>query len=263
MCDAAAPLPVREHDKGRGRGRLTTDCDACPLRGCEAFVPLTPAELDFMKQFKSGELTVAAGTVVLDEGSDSPHLFTVLSGYGIRAKSLPDGRRQVINFLLRGDLIGLQAEMLGEMTHSVEAVTEMTLCTFSRRRVWELFETSPARAYDLTWLAAREESLLGDRLVSVGRMSGDERVAHGLATLYMRAGTLGLVQDGRMRLPFRQRDFADALGLSLVHTNKILRRLREEGVARWRSGMLEVFDLAALRREAWIETERPRPRPLI
>lgn len=216
-----------------------------------------------MRTFKSGELRVAPGATVLNEGEESPHLYTVLDGFGIRSKALADGRRQVINFVLPGDLIGLQGQMLGQMSHSVEAVTQMTLCVFTRSRVWQLFTEVPERAYDVTWLAAREESLLGDRLLSVGRMSGDERVAHGLAVLFARGQALELVDGNRMPLPFRQRDFADALGLSLVHTNKILRRLRERQIAAWREGVLTVMDIESLRDEALLEEEPRQRRPLV
>lgn len=243
---------------------MTTDCGRCPLRALRAFEPMDEREVDFMRGFKSGEMTIAPGAIILHQGSDSAHLFTVLDGFGMRTKLLSDGRRQVINFVMKGDFLGLQAEMLGEMAHSVEAVTAMRLCVFSRARIWELFSSAPSRAYDLTWTASREESLLGDRLVSVGQMSGEERVAHGLATLYRRGTALELLDDeGRMPLPFRQRDFADALGLSLVHTNKILRRLRERQIAIWREGLLTVLDEGALHAEALIEEEEERQRPLI
>lgn len=243
---------------------MATDCGRCPLRKCDAFDKLSESEVEFMRSFKSGEITVAPGATVLHQGSDSAHLFTVLDGFGMRFKILPDGRRQVINFVMKGDFLGLQAEMLGEMGHSVEAVTRMTLCVFSRARIWELFSRAPSRAYDVTWVGSREESLLGDRLVSVGRMSGEERVAHGLCSLFMRGRSLDLLEgENRMPLPFRQRDFADALGLSLVHTNKILRRLRERGIAVWRGGVLEIFDLDALKDEAMFEPDWREVRPLI
>lgn len=244
-------------------GRVVTDCALCPLRRLDAFEPMSPEEVEFMRTFKSGELNVAPGATIFEQGSESPYLFTLLKGYAIRFTVLPDGRRQVINFVLQGDLLGLQAEMLGEMQHAVQAVTQTTLCVFSRSRIWDLFTNVPARAYDLTWLAAREESLLGDRLVSVGQMSGEEKVAHALARLFHRCRALGLVEGDRMRLPYRQRDLADALGLSLVHTNKILRRLRERGIAVWREGTLQVLDLEALEAESWLEPERRSYRPLI
>lgn len=86
---------------------MTVPCTKCPLRKCSYFIPLTDEELEFMLRFKSGELTVDAGTTVLMEGSNSPQLFTVLSGMGTRYKTLEDGNRQVISFLFPGDFIGL------------------------------------------------------------------------------------------------------------------------------------------------------------
>lgn len=249
--------------RGANAGPSVTDCAACPLRRLEAFVPMSQREVAFMRAFKTGELGVARGAVIFEQGAQSPYLFTVLDGFAIRYSVLADGRRQVLNFVLKGELLGLQGEMLGEMRHTVEAVAPTRLCVFSRRRVWEMFTNVPERAYDLTWIAAREESLLGDRLTSVGQMNGHERVAHALARLYMRGESLGMVEDGRMPLPYRQRDLADGLGLSLVHTNKILRDFRERRIAGWRERTLVVTDLEALRDEACLEEDHLKPRPLV
>jgi len=161
---------------------VTTDCLNCPLRRNPAFLDFTETELAFMRRFKAGELTVAPRTTILLQGAASPQIFTTLSGWGVRYKILPDGERQVIGFVLPGDLIGLQAGLLGEMKHSVDSVTDMTLCVFSRADLWSLFKTCPERGYDLTWLAAREEHFLGDMLATIGQRSGVERVEIGVAT---------------------------------------------------------------------------------
>ena len=240
-----------------------TDCLACPLRRLDAFAPMSPKEVEFMRTFKSGELTVARGAIIFEQGTESAYLFTVLDGFAVRYMVLPDGRRQVINFVFKGELLGLQGEMLGEMQHSVEAVTATRLCVFSRDRIWDLFTNVPERAYDLTWLSAREESLLGDRLASIGQMNGHERVAHALARLFLRGRSLGMVAEQRMPLPYRQRDLADGLGLSLVHTNKILRELRERRIAVWRDGVLTVTNPRALEEEACLEAGQLETRPLI
>ena len=93
---------------------VTTDCEGCPLRRLPMFDPMTPAELAFMRGFKAGELVVAPDTTILMQGSASPQLFTVLKGWGIRHLLLPDGGRQVINFVMPGDMVGLQAGLLGK-----------------------------------------------------------------------------------------------------------------------------------------------------
>jgi len=139
---------------------MTTQCRYCPLQRKEAFHPMSSEELSFMQRFKSGELVVDPGTTILMEGSNAPQLFTALSGMAIRDKVLPNGERQVINFVFPGDFIGLQAGILGEMGHSVEARTHMRLCVFDRSEFWNFFKNHPERAFDITWLAAIEEHFL-------------------------------------------------------------------------------------------------------
>jgi hypothetical protein len=111
------------------------------------------------------------------EGAPADSLMTVLSGWGFRYKSLPDGRRQILNFVMPGDLLGLQSTLLREIHHSAEALTEVRLCLFQRERLWLLYHEHPSLALDVTWLAARQELMLDENLTSVGRRSARERGA--------------------------------------------------------------------------------------
>ncbi|MEO6299779.1 MAG: Crp/Fnr family transcriptional regulator [Paracoccaceae bacterium] len=241
----------------------TTPCIACPLRQCDIFVPMKPEELDFMHSFKTGELEVDAGTTILMEGSNSPQLYTVLSGLGTRYKTLENGRRQVINFLFPGDFIGLQAGVMGEMKHSVETSTAMVLCAFRREDLWGMFRNHPERAYDLTWIGAVEEHFLGETIASIGQRTAIQRVSWALVRIHERLRAVGLFVNGKVPLPFRQQDMADALGLSLVHTNKTLQALRARKLAHWSDGKLIVDDLKALAELALIDLEKPETRPLM
>lgn len=243
---------------------MVTRCSNCPLRTRPLFNPMTDAEVEFMQKFKTGELDADAGTTLMIEGSNSPQLYTALEGMGLRYKSLASGDRQVINFVLPGDFIGLQAGVMKEMQHSVEATTRMKLCVFDRRALWSLFRDHPERAYDLTWIAAMEEHFLGESLAILGHMSGIARVARAFVRLHDRAEALGLIEGAKMLLPYRQQDMADALGLSLVHTNKTLKKLREDGVVTWRDGFLNILDYARLCGFAELDTDRePLVRPLL
>lgn len=239
------------------------DCRHCPLRKLKVFEPFDDSEVEFMRAFKAGELTVAPQTTILLQGSTSPQLFTALRGWGLRYKLLPDGQRQVINFVMPGDLVGLQAGLLGEMQHCVESVTDMTLCVFARTGLMDLFKSMPARAYDVTWLAAREEHFLGDMLATVGQRSGVQRVAWGLLVYWRRARALVGCTEGMVPMPYRQRDLADAFGLSLVHTNKTLKKLRAAGRIRLADNMLGIPDPAALEAIANMDAPTERRRPLI
>lgn len=238
-------------------------CRTCPLRRFTLFVPLDEQEVAFMETFRRSEAHVAPRATVLAEGENSPHLYTVLRGQGLRYKALPDGGRQVIGFVFPGDFIGLQAGVMGEMQHSAEAATPMALCVFNRADLWKLFSDHPARAFDLTWLGAIEEHFLGETLASLGRRSGTERVAWALVRIWQRLTAVGLEQDGAVPFPFRQQDLADALGLSHVHVNKTLARLRSAGLCTWANGQIVVADLAGLARLAMIDLEAPLQRPLM
>ena len=241
----------------------TTPCRACPLRRQPLFVPFTEEEVAFQERFKMGELTVDPGTTILMEGSNSPQLYTVLGGQGVRYKTLSNGRRQVINFLFPGDFAGLQAGLMGEMKHSVESRTRMVLCVFDRGRLWEVFRNSPQRAYDLTWIAAVEEHFLGETIASLGQRDAGQRIAWALLRIWQRLRLAGLGEGGMVPLPFRQQDLADSLGLSLVHTNKTLARFRARGLCDWSDGVLRIGDARALAEVGLVEDEPPEKRPLM
>lgn len=240
-----------------------TACRNCPLRAREIFVPFTSEELAFMENFKTGELSVDAGTTILMEGSRSPQIYTVLNGLGTRSKMLENGRRQVINFLFPGDFTGLQSGLMGEMKHSVRASTPMTLCAFRRDDIWDLFRTQPERAYDLTWIAAVEEHFLGETITTLGQRDATQRICWALVRIQERLSAVGMNDNGVVPMPFKQQDLADALGLSLVHTNKTLKAIAARKLALWTEGKLRILDLRAMAELAVIDLEKPERRPLM
>lgn len=183
-----------------------------------------------------------AGTTILVEGASSAHLFTVLSGWGFRYKMLEDGRRQILNYVMPGDLIGLQGSLMTEMQHSVEALSPMVLCMFQRDKLPNLFRNFPSLGYDITWLASREEQMLDEILLSVGRRTALERAAYLFAFIFQRAKAVGMARNEKLMVPLRQQHVADTLGLSIVHTNKTLKKLAGRGALRWLDRGCEVLD---------------------
>jgi len=243
--------------------RCAHPCDECGLRKNPAFVPVTADEVRVIESFRSGTRIVEAGRAIIDEQRASPQLFTLYSGWAFRYKTLSDGRRQILSFLLPGDFIGLQEEFADGETHGVEAVTGVTLCAFDRDKLWDLFHSHPKLGYDITWLTAREEKMVDDNLVTAGRRNASERVAMLLMHLYRRAERVGMVRDGWAEFPFNQQHIADALGLSLVHTNKTLRRLERLGLHKLDGGWLRIMEPHALERLGDYFERPMRPTPLI
>jgi CRP-like cAMP-binding protein len=240
-----------------------TDCLGCPLRRKPLFVPLTKDELAFMRRFKSGEVDVPQGQDVMSQGQKSPVLQTVLSGMAVRSLLLEDGRRQVINFVFPGDLVGLHSGLMGEARHSITAVTDMTLCTFPRDRIWSLFVKQPERAYDVTWMAAVEQHFLGETIATLGQRDATERVAWALVRIWRRLVALGMERHGEVPFPFRQQDLSDALGLSIVHTNRRIVALRRAKLAEISGRRLVMHDHAGLSRLAHLDMDRDDVRPIL
>jgi len=230
---------------GRPNGHITP-CEQCPLRRRTNLREFTAEELGFVKQFKIDELRVEPGASFLREGARSEHLYTVLRGWAFRYKMLDDGRRQILNYALPADMVGLQGAVMREMEHSVEALTPLTLCVFPRGKLWGLYAQFPSLGFDITWLAAHEERLIDEHLLSLGRRTAIERTAFILLHLFTRAEECGLTKDGAVHFPFTQQHLADSLGMSLVHTNKTLKRLYATNAVRWRGRIFELLDRAVL-----------------
>jgi CRP/FNR family transcriptional regulator len=247
---------------GRPNGQYTP-CELCPLRKRPSLREFTADELAFVKTFKVDELRVDPGASFLREGATADHLYTVLNGWAFRYKMLDDGRRQILNYALPADMVGLQGALMREMEHSVEALTPLVLCVFPRAKLWDLYSKFPSLAFDITWLAAREEQLVDEHLVNLGRRSALERTAYLLLHLYVRADEAGLVKNGTIQFPFTQQHLADTLGMSLVHTNKTLKRLMASKAIRWKDRMFEMVDRAALAQIAGDDVSPRQGRPFI
>jgi CRP-like cAMP-binding protein len=227
-----------------------TPCKDCPLRRRDVFRDRSPSDVAFIQEFKTSEVFYQPNQ-------------TILFGWAFRFKTLEDGRRQIINYVLPGDLMGLQASLSAPMTHGVDTLTECVLCVFQRGKLWDLFSGHPQLGFDVTWLAAREESTLDEFLLSIGRRTALERLAYLLWFLFDKAKGIGLVKNNRLEMPMRQGHLADTLGLSLVHTNKTLQKLRKEQSIHLDDRSLTIIDEEALMRLARVENKVSNSRPLI
>ena len=238
-------------------------CALCPLSACRGLRPLDTAQVAYMERFKQGELSIDRGTQVLVQGQRSAHVFTVLEGVLIRFKLLEDGRRQILNFMFPGDLVGLQAAMGEPLAHGVEALTGARLCVFARGRFPELIHSHPNLGYDVVWLAAKEEAALEEHLVALGQRTARERIAYLAVFFVQRAIETGLARGNSVTLTVTQTQIADMLGLSLVHTNRTMQTLRQSNLIMWNLSEIQIADMDAAREYARFDHPQEIRRPFL
>ena len=239
-------------------------CSKCPLQNCSGLRRLEEDEIVYLEQFKEQEIAIDAGEKLVSQGKVEKRLYTLLVGVLIRFREMEDGRRQIINIMFPGDLVGLQAAFDEASSHSVEALLPSRLCTFERTRFHELITEKPSLGFDLTWLAAKEEAALEEHLVALGRRSARERVTYLAVWLVERALEACMTDRGnRLPLAITQTQIADMLGLSLVHTNRTIKALQREGMVDWQQREIYVPDLVKASDYARFDRDVRRLRPFI
>lgn len=216
------------------------------IRKLEVFAALGEDDRQLLDQLIGESLVIEARVDLITEGDTPTHVQLILEGFACRYKVLPDGRRQIMAYLIPGDFCDLHVFILKEMDHSIGALSRCRVVRIPRSKVLELTER-PAIGRAFWWAALVDEATLREWLVNVGARSAAERVAHLLYEVLLRLRVVGLANGGSYELPITQTDLADTVGLSAVHVNRVLRRLREEGLISVHRGRLIISDAERLR----------------
>jgi CRP-like cAMP-binding protein len=182
------------------------------------------------------------GEDILSEGDHSPDCHVVLSGLASRYKILPNGERQIMAFLVPGDLCDAEIFILREMDHSVSAISLTNVALISGDEMKELLGNQSRIAQALWWGTLTDLAVLRERVVDHGRRDAYERIAHLLYELLVRYRMVGATNHETLEFPVTQTDLADATGLTPVHVNRVLGRLREEQLIHLHAKMLTVLD---------------------
>lgn len=187
---------------------------------------------------------------ILVEGDQPNGILFLKEGWAYRYRLLGDGRRHIINFLIPGDLI---APLFPTANHFVGALTDVVVCRASASEMDDLERRHEGLPAALQGVVACEFEMLLERTVSLGRRNAKERMANLLVELYNRTRRAGLAGDATFEFPVTQEMLADSLGLSVVHVNRTLRSLREDGMVTVWSGRVIISDLDRLMALAGIE----------
>ena len=211
------------------------------------FFPLNQEELASIAGLEARRRPIPAQTEVVHERQEGHHAFILQEGWACAYKMLPDGGRQVIDFSIPGDFMGLRSVLLRTSDHAFAAVSDIVVSEISARQMIETFQRLPRLGAAILWAASRDEAMVVEHLVNIGRRSAMVRTAHLLLELGLRLQLVELGSERGFVCPLNQYLLADALGLTAIHVNRVLRQLRERGLVTFRDGRVEFHDLAGLR----------------
>ncbi|MBR0685359.1 Crp/Fnr family transcriptional regulator [Bradyrhizobium manausense] len=221
------------------------------IRRLEVLRPLSQETIAVLEQaVLEGLFRAGPGEDLIVEGDTVDSIRIVLSGWAFRHKTLEDGRRQIVNFILPGETCDSHAYLLSTIDHSVTTVTSVAYAEIKRARFEKLLASDWALAEAFMCETLINSAIQREWTISLGRRVALERVAHLLCEIFERLRPVGLVDGNSCSFPVTQMELADATGLSVVHLNRTIQELRATGLITLRERVLTIGDLDALKNAA-------------
>jgi CRP-like cAMP-binding protein len=190
---------------------------------------------------------IAPRTDLIEEGDRPSVVHVVLDGFACRYKTLEDGGRQILAWLVPGDCCDFQVSLGGRMDHAIATISGCRMAYLPRGRVETLLLGSPAITRALWWSSLVDEAILREWLTGMGRRPADRRIAHLLCEILTRLEAVGLVEHDTFELPVTQIELADTVGLSSVHVNRTIQEMRDRGLVSWTGSHFTVLKVNALK----------------
>lgn len=210
-----------------------------------------------IREYPAGRTIVRTGTTL----SASTLLF---EGIVCRYKDLADGQRQIMELHVAGDFVDLHGFLLKRLDHNVGTMTAVKVAQVPHDALRGITETHPHLGRMLWFSTLLDAAIHREKILSIGRRSALARIAHIFCELLVRLQTVGLAENSSFALPLTQADLADVTGLTSVHVNRMLKKLRDENLLTFRGGIATIGDWDRLQRVAefdptYLHLER-RPR---
>ena len=226
-------------------------------------IDLKTADLKSLDDIIDGELLIRRRRDLVADGYEYRKLCFVKDGFAVRYKLLRNGKRQILNVILPGDIIGLPGSFYERAVYAVAAITDLRMNVCSLEAYVQLCYRHPQYALALTWLAVQEATTYAEHVIDVGRRTPIERLSHFLLELHVRLKAVGRAEPARFALPFSQEVIADVLGLSVPHLNRMMQRLRKEKLIADSDRVIEFLDADAMQTLAHFQPQAltPIPRP--
>ena len=212
----------------------------------DVFRSLGEREAALIEALTVRQVSLPPNRALVDEGEVGLSLFRIVQGWAFRFRRSGNGCRQILDFLLPGEMVGLQGAFLGAIEHSVRSLTPLRASALDARLVGDAFRAEPELALRLAQHVAAEAARSDELLTVVGCCDAVERLAFLMLSLYRRQARRGPIDPLDCPFPLRRQHMADALGLTGAHINRTLNRLRQDGIASVDNLRLTIRDQARL-----------------
>ena len=220
---------------------------ASPLtQKLSAFVALSETELAVLERLHQRRKSFSAGRDLVYQGQSEQAAYILAAGWVVSYKIQPDGSRQIVDFQIPGDFLGLRSVLLHTSDHGIEPIVDIEAAEVRVSDLLQAFAETPRLATAVLWAVSRDEAMVVEHLVGLGRRDADGRMAHFLLELGVRLSLVGMGSRQGYACPLTQYHLADALGLSAIHVNRVLRKLREGGLVTFQSGQVTFDDYEGL-----------------
>jgi CRP-like cAMP-binding protein len=224
-------------------------------------INLKAADIKCLDAIMDGEILIRKRRDMIADGYEYRKLGFVKDGYAVRYKLLRNGKRQILNVVLPGDVIGLPGSFYERASYSVSAVTDMRMNVCTLDSYVQLCYQRPQFGLALTWIAVQEASTYAEHIIDVGRRTPIERLSHFLLELHARLQAVGRADKTSCGLPFSQEVIADVLGLSVPHLNRMMQQLRAEKMITDSDRVVEFIDANAMQTLANYQPQAMVPIP--
>ena len=215
-------------------------------RKIASYVHLGDIEIQAVSDLYRRRRKFAPGLDLVHQGEIDQSAFIMAEGWACSYKILADGARQIVNFQVPGDFLGVRSVLFRTSDHNVEPITMIEASEVSKADLFQTFSKTPRLATAVLWAASRDEAMVVEHLVGVGQRPASERTAHLILELSTRLKLVGLGDKSGFACPLTQYHLADALGLTPVHVNRVLREIREAGLMTFQNGRVTFDDYEGL-----------------
>ncbi len=236
-----------------------TQCASCPVRQNALFQVVPLSYIEDAQSRRTDQYRLAARRTLYEEGGQADMAFTLFEGWMLLYRSDSDGRRQGLRIALPGDFLGYMPPGSTHIHHSALAVNNAVVCGFRQEGLHEMMTRHPDLAAHITRIQARYMASCQSHMLGLGRKSAEQRIAYLVAELFHRLKYRRLIAADATSMPFplTQEMVGDMTGLTPVHTNRVMRKLRSEGVLQSERSRLEVLDPEVLARIGGFVPEEP------